>query len=92
MRDLNPPSTYQEFQKNWRRYCETPKEKFNYFLMLDEEKVKKFFEKEIDSVFITNIFQTFCELFKDYRPTEDEAKHIVSLFETLTKYILHFIC
>lgn len=55
--------------------------------MLNEENIEKFFEKEIDSVFITSIFQTFSELFKDYNPTEDESKHVISLFKTLTKYI-----
>lgn len=91
VKDLEAPTNFKEFQKNWRRYCDTLKEKFNYFLMLNEDNIEKFFEKEIDSVFITSIFQTFSELFKDYNPTEDESKHVSSLFKTLTKYSYIYI-
>lgn len=65
MSELKKPKNLNEFDKNLRRNCKTNKEKYDYFMLLDSNDINMFFNKEIDTIIMSSLFESISNYYNE---------------------------
>lgn len=65
MSELKKPKSLNEFDKNLRRNCKTNKEKYDYFMLLDSNDINMFFNKEIDTIIMSSLFESISNYYNE---------------------------